>query len=112
MTDLLTAQSATFGEASEMPAGDPWAKQVGAAVRSGHLAVDVEFRAGKSPMMASWSLETAGAQEKYLQALGNLNRYDKQPSIDRAISGEAPLDDRGIHSVTPIAGNELDLESA
>lgn len=31
-------------------------------------------------------LETAGAQEKYLQALGNLNRYDKQPSIDRAIS--------------------------
>jgi hypothetical protein len=40
--------------------------QVAAAVRSGHLAVDVSFRPGKSPMMESWSLETVGAPTAHL----------------------------------------------
>jgi hypothetical protein len=40
--------------------------QVAAAVRSGHLAVDVLFRPGKSPTMESWSLETVGAPTAHL----------------------------------------------
>src|SRR5438105_12384619 len=40
--------------------------QVAAAVRSGHLAVAVEFRPGKSPMMESWSLETTGTPTAHL----------------------------------------------
>lgn len=58
--------------------------QVGAAVRSGHLAVDVEFRPGKSPMMASWSLETAGAPIAHLTVEAAEGRVQ---SLDYRVDG-------------------------
>ena len=40
--------------------------QLAPAIRSGRLAIDVEFRPGKSPMARDWSLETSGAPSAHL----------------------------------------------
>src|SRR6202162_6199704 len=40
--------------------------QLAPAIRSGRLAIDVEFGRGKSPMARNWSLETFGAPAAHL----------------------------------------------
>ena len=58
--------------------------QVAAAVRSGHLAMDVLFRPGKSPMMESWSLETVGAPAAHLTVDAEEGRVQ---SLDYHVDG-------------------------
>lgn len=50
---------------SPAPAG-ALVDQVAGAVRSGHLAMNVEFRPGKSPLIPSWSLETVGTPTAHI----------------------------------------------
>jgi tetratricopeptide (TPR) repeat protein len=51
--------------------------------------LDLAARAPRTPVPSG--LETAGEQERYIEALGLLQRYDKTASVDRAIGVLEPL---------------------
>lgn len=58
--------------------------QIAAAVRSGHLAMNVEFLAGKSPLIQSWSLETLGTPTAHITVEAAEGRVQ---SLDYRVDG-------------------------
>src|SRR4030088_41476 len=82
--------------------------QLPPAIRSGRLAIDVEFRPGKSPMARDWSLETSGAPSAHLAMEVGEGRVQ---SLDyRVDGGDLVFVGRGLRPSVVGQGNSTGAE--